>query len=99
MWHDSFMEIAHRAIMLKVLKTLNEAQARWYVAKEALALGVGSRGSKGDARVDRDVAPHDSKRNKRFKAKALAGRNGTTSPTGRGAQSYKGMLSALENVC
>ena len=35
------MEIAHRALMLKVLKTLNEAQARWYVAKEALALGRG----------------------------------------------------------
>jgi len=35
------MEIAHRAVMLKVLDTLNEAQARWYVAKEALALGRG----------------------------------------------------------
>ena len=35
------MEILHHAIMLKVLKTLNEAQARWYVAKEALALGRG----------------------------------------------------------
>lgn len=35
------MEIAHRAILLKVLETLNEAQARWYVAKEALALGRG----------------------------------------------------------
>jgi Rhodopirellula transposase DDE domain len=35
------MEIAHRAIMLKVLNALNEAQARWYVAKEALALGRG----------------------------------------------------------
>ena len=27
--------------MLKVLETLNEAQARWYVAKEALAFGRG----------------------------------------------------------
>lgn len=27
--------------MLKVLETLNEAQARWYVAKEAIALGRG----------------------------------------------------------
>ena len=35
------MDIAHRALMLKVLKTLNEAQARWYVATEALALGRG----------------------------------------------------------
>ena len=35
------MDIAHRALMLKVLKTLNEAQARWYVAKEALVLGRG----------------------------------------------------------
>ncbi len=35
------MEIAHHALILKVLKTLNEAQARWYVAKEALALGRG----------------------------------------------------------
>lgn len=35
------MEIAHRALMLKVLQALNEAQARWYVAKEALALGRG----------------------------------------------------------
>ena len=35
------MEIAHRALMLKVLNTLNEAQARWYVAKEAVALGRG----------------------------------------------------------
>lgn len=29
------------ALMLKVLGTLNEAQARWYVAKEALVLGRG----------------------------------------------------------
>jgi hypothetical protein len=29
------------ALMLKVLRTLDEAQARWYVAKEALALGRG----------------------------------------------------------
>lgn len=35
------MEIAHGALVLKVLETLNEAQARWYVAKEALALGRG----------------------------------------------------------
>jgi transposase len=35
------MKIVHRAIMLKLLETLNEAQARWYVAKEALALGRG----------------------------------------------------------
>ena len=35
------MKIVHRAIILKLLETLNEAQARWYVAKEALALGRG----------------------------------------------------------
>ncbi len=29
------------ALILKVLETLNEAQARWYVAKEALTLGRG----------------------------------------------------------
>ena len=29
------------ALMLRVLRTLNEAQARWYVAREALALGRG----------------------------------------------------------
>jgi len=28
-------------LMLKVLHTLNEAQARWYVAKEALCMGRG----------------------------------------------------------
>src|SRR5512146_1734893 len=36
MWHDR--EIAHYALIFKVLKTLNETQARRYVAKEALAL-------------------------------------------------------------
>jgi transposase len=35
------VEIDDRAVMLKVLETLNEAQARWYVAKEALAFGRG----------------------------------------------------------
>lgn len=35
------MGLDDRAVMLKVLATLNEAQARWYVAKEALALGRG----------------------------------------------------------
>lgn len=35
------MEGATKRLMLKVLSTLNEAQARWYVAKEALALGRG----------------------------------------------------------
>lgn len=35
------MEIGHRRLMLKVLQTLNEAQARWYVAKEAIAMGRG----------------------------------------------------------
>jgi transposase len=29
------------ALILKIVRTLNEAQARWYVAKEALALGRG----------------------------------------------------------
>jgi len=28
-------------VMLKVLSTLNEAQSRWYVAKEAISLGRG----------------------------------------------------------
>lgn len=28
-------------IILKVLSTLNEAQARWYVAEEAISLGRG----------------------------------------------------------
>lgn len=29
------------ALILKILGTLNQAQARWFVAKEALALGRG----------------------------------------------------------
>jgi hypothetical protein len=35
------MESSHRALVLKVLGTLNEAQARWYVPKEAIAMGRG----------------------------------------------------------
>jgi hypothetical protein len=35
------VDAEHTAHMLKVLGALNEAQARWYVAKEALALGRG----------------------------------------------------------
>ena len=35
------MERSHYALLLKVLETLNEAQARWYVAKEAIARGRG----------------------------------------------------------
>jgi hypothetical protein len=34
-------DAAQIALMLKVLGALNEAQARWYVAKEAVALGRG----------------------------------------------------------
>ena len=35
------LEATQATLMLKGLPTLNEAQARWYVAKEALALGRG----------------------------------------------------------
>jgi hypothetical protein len=35
------VDAQHAALMRKLLVTLNEAQARWYVAKEALALGRG----------------------------------------------------------
>jgi transposase len=35
------MESSHYALVRKVLETLNEAQARWYVAKEAIAMGRG----------------------------------------------------------
>jgi hypothetical protein len=35
------MESRHYALVRKVLETLNEAQARWYVAKEAIAMGRG----------------------------------------------------------
>ncbi len=35
------MKSSHPALVLKVLETLNEAQARWYVAKEAVAMGRG----------------------------------------------------------
>ena len=34
------------ALTLRVLKTLNEAQARWYVARETLARGPGRGGLK-----------------------------------------------------
>ena len=34
------MEVADK-LMLKVLSTLNEAQARWYVAREAICRGRG----------------------------------------------------------
>lgn len=35
------MKNSHQALLLKVLETLNEAQARWYLAKEAMAMGRG----------------------------------------------------------
>ena len=31
----------NQALILRILPTLNEAQARWFVAKEAIALGRG----------------------------------------------------------
>ena len=38
-------ERIQKKIMLKVLDTLNEAQARWFVAREAMILGHGGSNS------------------------------------------------------
>ena len=100
MWHDSFMEIAHRAIMLKVLKTLNEAQARWYVAKEALALGRG--GLKAMHELTGMSRPTILKGINDLRQKRLLGETGRLRRLGGGRKaieaSYPSLKRALEKI-
>jgi len=100
MWHDSLMEIAHRAIMLKVLKTLNEAQARWYVAKEALALGRG--GLKAMHELTGMSRPTILKGINDLRQKRLLGETGRLRRPGGGRKaieaSYPSLKRALEKI-
>ena len=40
-YHPGMLNGQDQAIILRILRTLNEAQARWFVAKDAIALGRG----------------------------------------------------------
>lgn len=94
------MEIAHRAIMLKVLKTLNEAQARWYVAKEALALGRG--GLKAMHGLTGMSRPTILKGIRDLRQKRLLGESGRLRRPGGGRQALEAsdpsLKSALEKI-
>src|SRR5258708_8050453 len=100
MWHDGLMEIAHRAIMLKVCKTLKEAQVRWYVAKEALALGRG--GLKAMHELTGMSRPTILKGINDLRQKRLLGETGRLRRPGRGRKtieaSYPSLKKALEKL-
>ncbi|MGH9328118.1 MAG: ISAzo13 family transposase, partial [Terriglobia bacterium] len=98
--HDGSMEIAHRALMLKVLKTLIEAQARWYVAKEALALGRG--GLKAMHELTGVSRPTILKGIRDLRLKRLLGESGRLRRPGGGRKALEasdpGLQRALEKI-
>jgi len=87
------MEIAHRAIMLKLLKTLNEAQARWYVAKETLALGRG--GLKAMHELTGMSRPTILKGIRDLRQKRLLGESGRLRRPGGGRKTLEASAPAL----
>src|SRR6516164_4022390 len=73
---------------LRVLRTLNEAQARWYVAREAVAVGPGR--AEGDACADGHGASHDSAGHARTPSGDGPRRERASAPTGRRPEAVGG---------
>lgn len=93
-------EIGQSTLILKMLETLNEAQARWYVAKEALALGRG--GLKAMHELTGMSRPTILKGMRELGQKRPLGGTGRLRRSGGGRKSveavYPGFQGALETI-